>query len=117
MTPLTDTEYDALAAPELRSLATALDALEASLSGEGFEVELAGDILTVELGDGTRCVINSHRAARQLWMAAERQAWHFDWDPAASAWIAPRSGDELWVTLRRWLERGLGRPVSLGRSA
>ncbi len=117
VTPLTDTEYDTLAAPELRALAAALDALEASLPGDGFEVELAGDVLTVELFDGTRCVVNSHRAARQIWMAAEHQAWHFDWDPTAGAWVAQRTGDELWATLRRLLERRLGRPASLTRSA
>jgi len=116
VTPLTETEYDARAGSELRALTAALDRLEASLPAGGFEVELEGDILRVEL-DGLRCVINTQRAARQLWMAAERQAWHFDWDPAAAAWIVRRTGDELWATLRGLLERRLGYPVSLTRAA
>ncbi len=116
MPPLTDTEYDDLASAELRALTAALDRLEASLPAGSLEVELEGDILGVEL-EGMRCVINTQRAARQLWMAAERQAWHFDWDPAAAAWIVRRTGDELWATLRGLLERRLGHPVSLTRAA
>ena len=36
--------------------------------------------LRLDLRDGTKIVINSHRAARQIWMAADRTAWHFDPD-------------------------------------
>lgn len=113
MSRLTDTEYEALARPELLSLVAALDALAA----DEFEAELASDILTLEHSDGTTYVLNSHRAARQLWMAAERQAWHFDWDGQRRRWIAARNGDELWATLERLLSAKLGHPVELIRSA
>jgi CyaY protein len=102
--PVTETEYEAVAIPELKALLGALDALD----GDGFEPELAADILTLEFSDGTRYVVNSHRAARQIWMAAERQAWHFDFVPETKRWIAQKSGDELWDTVSRVIEKKLG---------
>lgn len=106
---LTDQEYDAQALPELSLLMHALDALE----DDSLEAELSADILAVEFTDSTKYVINSHRAARQIWMAAERSAWHFDWEPRERRWVAKKTGDELWSTLERLLAAKLGRPVQL----
>ena len=106
---MTEAEYEAVAYPELARLVRALDALES----DAFEAELAGDLLTIEFRDGTRYVVNSHRAARQIWMAAERNAWHFDWLTEKSAWVAAKSGDELWTTLARMLEKKTGAPAAL----
>lgn len=109
---LTEQDYEKRALPELRALVDALDELELP----GVECELSSDILTLELPGGDRYVVNSHRAARQIWMAAERNAWHFDWDDEHTAWVAKKSGDELWSTLARVLSDKLGKSVSLSRS-
>lgn len=106
---ISEEDYEARALPELRALVDALDQLELS----GVDCELSSDILTIELGAGSRYVVNSHRAARQIWMAAERNAWHFDWDTERSAWVAKKTGDELWGTLSRVLTNKLGHPVAL----
>jgi CyaY protein len=106
---VTEAEYEALAYPELTRLVHALDAVES----DAFEAELAGDILSLEFRDGTRYVVNSHRAARQIWMAADRNAWHFDWVGEKQAWIAAKSGDELWTTLERVLGKKAGASVVL----
>jgi CyaY protein len=106
---VTEAEYDAHALPELAALVRALDALDVG----GIQPELEGDVLTVEFEDGARCVINSHRAARQIWMAAERSAWHFDFVPEGARWVAKKNGDELWSTLARVLSKRLSRPVTL----
>jgi CyaY protein len=108
---VTEAEYEAVAVPELSALVRALDALDLP----GFEAELAGDILTLEFSDGTRYVVNSHRAARQIWMAAELTAWHFDWIAEKSAWIAAKSGEELWAVLEAALARRLKQPLKLSR--
>ena len=50
-------------------------------------------------------------------MAAERRAWHFDWQPEAKAWVAAQSEDELWSTLEGVLGRKLGLKVTLDRDA
>jgi CyaY protein len=96
---LSEAEYVALAQAELSTLVNALD----EVKSDHLDCELENDILTLELGEDSTYVINSHRAARQIWMAAERTAWHFDWNPERSAWIAAKNGDELWATVRRVL--------------
>ncbi len=111
-TPLSEAEYDALAHPELQALIASLD----SIASDEVEAELASDILTIEFSDGARYVVNSHRAARQIWLAAERSAWHFDFQRADKAWIAAKTGDELWSTLTRLLSEKLGAPIRLGRA-
>jgi len=108
---VTEAEYEAVAVPELKALVRVFDELELA----GLEAELASDILTFEFEDGARFVVNSHRAARQIWMAAELKAWHFDWVAERSAWIAQKSGEELWSTLGAVLSRKLGRSVTLAR--
>lgn len=110
---LTESDYDALAAPELQRLIAALDTLTEN-ADDALEAELASDILTIEFSDGTRYVLNSHRAARQIWLSAERSAWHFDYVPSSGTWIASKSGDELWNTLARLLSAKLGTTVILG---
>jgi CyaY protein len=108
---VTEAEYEAVAVPELEALVRALDELEQS----SFEAELASDILTIEFEDGARYVVNSHRAARQIWMAAELTAWHFDFSAEKQRWIASKTGDELWAVLEAALSRRLKRPVTLAR--
>ncbi len=109
---ISEDAYEALAHPELEALVGALDALDLP----GLDCELASDILTLELAGGERYVINSHRAARQIWMAADRHAWHFDWDPEKGVWIAKKTGDELWSILSSVLTTKLGSSVKLQRS-
>lgn len=103
---LSETEYSQLAARELQLLLQALDAL-----GESVEAELESDILSIEFPDGARFVINSHRAARQIWMAAGTHAWHFD--PRDGRWIASKNGDELWSALASELSKKLAREIRL----
>jgi CyaY protein len=50
-------------------------------------------------------------------MAAERSAWHFDWAPEQSQWIALKTGDELWSTVERVLSEKLGHAIQLARRA
>jgi CyaY protein len=107
-----ESDYDAHALPELARLVSALDAID----DDGVEAELAGDILSIEFSDGTKYVLNSHRAARQIWLAAERSAWHFDWVPAQSRWIAAKTGDELWAVIEKAVGARLGHPVRLDRA-
>src|SRR5688572_8760478 len=107
---LSEADYEARAFPELRALLDALDDLD-----EPVEAELESDILTIEFSDGARYVINSHRAARQIWMAADRSAWHFDFVEPQNQWIAAKTGDELWSTIERVVSDKLGHRVDLPR--
>jgi CyaY protein len=96
---ISESEYVDLAQKELAQLVNVLD----DIASDDLDCELENDILTLELSDDKIYVINSHRAARQIWMAAERKAWHFDWVPEKKAWIAEKTGEELWAMVRKVL--------------
>lgn len=92
-----------------------LTALEDALSDvdpDDVEVSVSDGVLRLDLRDGTRIVINSHRAARQIWMAAISTAWHFD--PAGEgSWRAPKTGEELRPTLKRLVHERIGVTLAL----
>jgi len=108
---ITEKEFEHAADAALVELARALDA-----AARDFEADLQNGILTIEFGDGVKYIVNSHRAARQIWMAAERNAWHFDLDRASGAWRAQKSGDELWGALERVIAKKIGGAFSLKKA-
>jgi CyaY protein len=91
-----DVTFDLAARKELRAIEDAF----ADIDPDDIEVSTSDGVLRLDLRDGTKIVINSHRAARQIWMAAVASAWHFD-PNADGTWIAAKSGDELRATLTR----------------
>ncbi len=104
-----DAEFDKLADAMLRRIERAVSAFDP----DEVDVEMSGDVLNLTLGS-QKIVINRHRAARQIWMAAQRKAWHFDPDAAGKVW---KTGDaELVATLEAVLASLLGRSVRLGIS-
>jgi CyaY protein len=103
---LTEREFEKLADEDLKKLSAALDEVD------DLEADLQMGVLTITVPDGARYVINSHRAAKQIWGAAERNAWHFD-PQKDGTWVAPKNGDELWSTVERLLSAKLVRPVKL----
>ena len=106
---LNERDFEVAADRALRKLEQGLNDLT------GLEADLESGILTVEFDDGVKYVINSHRAARQIWMAAERNAWHFDYVTADDRWRATKTGEELWTLLSQVIARKLGQPVELPR--
>jgi CyaY protein len=107
--PIDEARFDQVAERALRALETALNDVD------GVEADLESGILTIEFDDAVRFIVNSHRAARQIWMAAGAQAWHFDVDPANESWTAKKSGDELWSCIEREVGQKLGRRLELAR--
>ena len=102
-------DFEAAADRALRQLERAINDLG------GVEADLESGILTVEFEDGVTYIINSHRAARQIWMAADHTAWHFDYAAAEDRWIASKSGDELWSALEGVVGKKLSAPIALPR--
>lgn len=90
-----------------------IDGTLGDLEHESLDVNLAGDVLTIAFSDGTSFVINAHSAAGQIWMAADKHAWHFDYDEAGSRWVAPKTGDELMATVSRTVGQRLGQSIEL----
>ena len=105
-----EARFDKLAADALKKLEGALTDIDPDI-----EADLASDILTIEFADGKKYIVNSHRAARQIWLAAGARAWHFSPDEVSGAWIDTREGHELWKLLDELLTKGAGHPVQLKR--
>jgi len=106
---LTEKEFERLADDELNRLVEALIACS-----EDIDPDLESGVLSINFDDDTKYVVNSHRAAKQIWMAADRRAWHFDYVASAKQWVALQSSDELWSALSQVLSSKLGKPVDLG---
>ena len=66
------------------------------------DCERAGDVLTLTFANGKRCVVNTQRPVRQMWLAANARAWHFGWDEGSRRWLDDKgTGDELFAVLAR----------------
>ena len=89
-----------LAEQTLKQLATALDRLDP----DDVEVDAGGGYLTLVFRDGARCVINSQRPAREIWLAGDETAWHFSLQPDGR-WVATKTGEELRTTLAAMVAR------------
>ena len=84
----------------------------AEIDPDAVEVTSSDGVLRLELRDGTKIVINSHRAARQIWVAAVASAWHFD-PTSDGTWRSPKSGDELRATVTRLVREHAGLDLAL----
>lgn len=92
----------------------ALERVESAFEASGLDVDLElkeGGILEVEFADGAKLIINRHRAAREVWVAARSGGFHFRWD--GTAWRDTRSGTELLAALSALAAEHAGRPVEL----
>jgi len=106
---VTEAEFDRVADEELHALERSLSQLDP----DELEVELSQGVLTLTLADDQQIVINSHRAAGQIWMAAFRTAWHFSPRPDGGTVVWRTDKDELHATLRRILGEKLAKPISV----
>ncbi len=73
------------------------------------------DVVKVVFPTGLPYVLNTQRPVKEIWLAADRNAWHFRYDGAL--WIDKRSGDELLATMVRLVQARAGVTIALGESA
>ncbi len=98
-----DAIFDNIARTELQAIEDGL----ADIDPDDVEVSVSDGVLRLDLRDKTRIVINAHRAAKQIWMAAVSTAWHFD--PSADGrWRAGRTNEELRHTLAKVVHQRIG---------
>jgi CyaY protein len=93
-----------------------LDAIERAVEACGADVDAtrAGNVLTLELADGSKIVINSQSPMRQIWVAAKSGAFHFE--RTSEQWSDTRDGAELFAVLSRVVSAQGGQPVALRAS-
>lgn len=90
-----------------------LDAIEAAVEAAPIDVEVtrAGNVLTLELADASRVVINSQAPMRQIWVAAKSGGFHYEC--REGHWRDTRNGTELFAALSRILSAQGQAPVLL----
>jgi CyaY protein len=84
-------------------LARVESAVEAS---ETLDVDLESGILTVTCRDGSRIIVNRQTPNREIWVAARSGGFHFAL--REGEWRDTRSGEELFASLARVIEKQAG---------
>ena len=90
----------------------------ADVDPDVLEVSRSGDVLTLTFAGGLRCILNTQRPVRQLWLAVASlgRAYHFDYDAASGTWRDDRGeGIELLGHLQRLLHDVAGVDIALHR--
>jgi len=106
---MNEAEFEKLAEAALTDVEAAFEAC-----GVDADLELKeGGVLEVAFPDGAKLIINRHRAAREVWVAARSGGFHFRWD--GTAWRDTRSGTELFEALSALASEAAGEAVRLRR--
>jgi CyaY protein len=103
---MTESEFNELAEVALRAVESAADAVDA-----GIDCARSGSVLTLELDNDTKIVVNTQLPMRQIWVAARSGGFHFSYD--GREWRDTRDGTELFASLSRLVSAQGGHPVVL----
>ncbi len=100
-----DPTYQKLADAAYRRVADAFE----DVDPDAVDCEVAGDVVTLTMKGGKRCILNTQRPTHQLWLAANARAWHFSYDAQKSGWWDDKGqGQELFATLARIVKEQAG---------
>ncbi|MCC7073166.1 MAG: iron donor protein CyaY [Deltaproteobacteria bacterium] len=106
---------DTLDEPAFRTLANAaIERVRGAIDAEdpdAVEAVLEAGVLKLQFPSGAPFVLNLQPPIRELWLAADRSAWHFRYDGAR--WLDKKSGVELYATLRGLVGAKIGREPAL----
>jgi CyaY protein len=91
---INESEFLAAAERTLAAIEAAVEACDADI-----ETTRAGNVLTLELADGSKIIVNSQAPMRQIWVAAKSGGYHYEWRDGA--WRDTRDGSELFAALSR----------------
>ena len=83
-----ESTYQQLADKTFRVIVDAFEHVDTDL----VDCEIAGDVVTLTFAGVKRCIINTQRPVRQIWIAANARAWHFSWTRRAGAGSTTRAG-------------------------
>ena len=79
---LDEARYEQLASAALRRILAAADTLDPDL----LEADSTGEMVTLSAPSREKCIVNTQRAVRQLWVAGGGQGVHFSYDDASGTW-------------------------------
>ncbi len=105
-----ESTYQKLADRAFRAIGDAFD----DIDSEVVDCEAAGDVVTLTMRGGGKCIVNTQRPTRQIWLAADARAWHFSWDEEGKRWVDDKGrGDELYATIARVVKQATGADVTI----
>ena len=104
---MTESEFNERAEAALRMLELAVDAADI-----GIDCTRSGSVLTLELDNETKIIVNTQVPTRQIWVAARSGGYHFGYD--GKVWRDTRDGTELFAALSRLVSGQGGVAVVLG---
>lgn len=105
---MNEQEYLKLADGTFRRIEDMLEDVDA----DDVDVERAGDVVTLAFKNGGKCIVNTQRPTRQIWLAASSRAWHFDWDGAR--WVDDKDKTtELFAQIARIVKEQAGVDVAV----
>lgn len=89
--------YNQLVAQVFKKLVAASDEIDP----DQLDCDATGDMVTLTASNGQKCIINTQRAVRQLWVAGLSQGIHFDWNEQKKQWLDDKGkGLELFDFVR-----------------
>lgn len=99
-----------------RAADRAMDRIEdvlGDLDASRLDVERpAAGVLTMTFSDGSKCVLNTQKPTRQLWLAYGATAWHFAQRPSDDSWRDVRQPElELHAVLAQLVLQASGLQV------
>jgi CyaY protein len=104
-----ESRYQQLADEALRKIESMLEDVDA----DDVDVERSGDVITLTFRDKKKCVVNTQRPTRQIWLAANARAWHFGYDEPSRRWLDDKGqGVELFVRVAEIVKEHAGVDVS-----
>jgi CyaY protein len=104
---LSEAAFRTLAKDALRRVQDAVDAMDPDVVECGVDAE----VVKLNFPSGPPFVMNLQPPVREVWLAADRQAWHFRYDGAR--WVDKRSGDELFDAVKRLVSQRAGVTLAL----
>lgn len=77
-----ESRYNALVGPIFKRILAAADGIDPDV----LEADSTGEMVTLTAASGEKCIVNTQRAARQIWVAGKSQGIHFSYDDATGTW-------------------------------
>lgn len=103
---MNESEFQTQAEATLAAIERAIEAVDIDA-----DAERQGGVLTLELANASRIVVNTQTPMRQIWVAARAGGFHFAWSDGL--WRDTRDGRELFAALSAIVSSQGGAPVVL----
>lgn len=77
-----EARYNQLTTAAFKRILAAADAIDPDL----LEADSTGDMVTLTSRTREKCIVNTQRAVRQVWVAGRGEGIHFSYDAASGTW-------------------------------